>query len=843
MGRFSDSRLNLHNPTLTATLPSYPSSLLPSSPPFDCLLPSTSSKRSVPSSSLAPVTSPTAIPSAKRVKPMPAPADVPPAVGKLQQTINDDVLLLKRLGWEKFIQHKRRYDDFNDLDNINHRARQLLRQYKFHGAPAIMQSQHWSKAQLDAMIQRGAHKSCYEHLDFLEEEFLDMIEKGQWLVLPYKVVRDLLPNLRLSPPGVVPQRNRRPRWIGDYSWSGVNEDTVPLAPTHAMQFGNAIHRILRHLLLANPIHGPVSLSKFDIADGFYRIKLNARDIPTLGVVFPSKSVREPLVALPLVLPMGWVNSPPIFCAATETAADLANNNLRLPSSPLQPHHLDTLASSIPIPDSTEWPSRPSMQSPTVGANDAASSPGPPPTADPSLRHLKNSLQYIDVYMDDFVALAQPSSQQHVRTTLLHAIDTILRPLSPDDPLCRREPVSMKKLLAGDCTWSTIKLILGWLIDTVNLTISLPPHRVARLQEILDSVPPSQKRISVKKWHKVLGELRSMSLALPGAKHLFSHMQEALSHRKGHRIALKKGVHAAIKDFQWLANNIASRPTRIPEIIPLLPSVLGDHDASKDGAGGILFPAATVNMRQPHQHQHIIIWRAKWPQDIINNLVTSDNPHGTVTINDLELAGGLLHLDAAVHNFDVRERTVLTRTDNNSSLFWQRKGSTTTTACPAYLLRLFGIHQRYHRYVPRHDYLPGQANVFADPASRLFHLSDSDFLDYFTATFPQKLSYRLWTPRKQTFSAVISALRRKTSRMESALVAPAPPVATGDNGSYSQTSWPSIPFSKPSKTKYPSSKCSRVDFEPDNYPQANIPYALERLRITYGQLAKRSSSWA
>ena len=44
-----------------------------------------------------------------------------------------------------------------------------------------------------------------------------MIEKGQWVVLPYSVAKVLL-GLRLSPPGVKVERDQRPRWIGDYSF-------------------------------------------------------------------------------------------------------------------------------------------------------------------------------------------------------------------------------------------------------------------------------------------------------------------------------------------------------------------------------------------------------------------------------------------------------------------------------------------------------------------------------------------------------------------------------------------------------------------------------------------------
>ena len=54
----------------------------------------------------------------------------------------------------------------------------------------------------------------------------------------------------------------------------------------------------------------------------------------------------------------------------------------------------------------------------------------------------------------------------------------------------------------------------------------------------------------------------MSLALPGAHNLFSHMQLALVNCLGQRIALKKGVHHALDDFRHLFEDVANRPTRI-----------------------------------------------------------------------------------------------------------------------------------------------------------------------------------------------------------------------------------------------------------------------------------------
>ena len=95
-----------------------------------------------------------------------------------------------------------------------------------------------------------------------------------------------------------------------------------------MQFGHALDRILRELILSDPALGPVQLPKLDISDGFYRVNLNIDDIPKLGVAFSTKPGEPHLVVFPLVLPMGWKNSPPIFSAATETIADLTNYRIK-----------------------------------------------------------------------------------------------------------------------------------------------------------------------------------------------------------------------------------------------------------------------------------------------------------------------------------------------------------------------------------------------------------------------------------------------------------------------------------------------------------------------------------
>ena len=107
-----------------------------------------------------------------------------------------------------------------------------------------------------------------------------------------------------------------------------------------------------------------------------------------------------------------------------------------------------------------------------------------------------------------------------------------------------------------------------------MTITLPPHCVARLNEIVSSIPCTQHRLGVDKWHHVLGELRSMALALPGARGVFSQMKEALCHVKGKRVTLSTGVHEALSDFKWLAEDVENFPTRMYKIVLLRPTVEG-----------------------------------------------------------------------------------------------------------------------------------------------------------------------------------------------------------------------------------------------------------------------------
>ena len=132
----------------------------------------------------------------------------------------------------------------------------------------------------------------------------------------------------------------------------------------------------------------------------------------------------------------------------------------------------------------------------------------------------------------------------------------------------------------------------------------------------------------------------------------------------------------------------------------------------------------------------ILWRRKFPKNIQQQIVTWSNPTGTLTNSDFELTGNIAHMDILAQFADVRERTIHNSSDNVASVYWLRKGSTTTTGAAAYHLRLQSLHQQQHRYVPCHDYIPGWANEMADICSRAWHLSNDQLLSHFDQNIPQ-----------------------------------------------------------------------------------------------------------
>jgi len=727
----------------------------------------------------------------------------PGELGKLAQRNAKD---LARLGWSTFFHQQQHPTSIHpSLHTIPHPTAQYLSRLACTGAPTISTTRPWTLELKDAAFQRGPHISAKEHSSFLMEGTYEYTSMCYWTVLPYSAVRHL-PQLRLAPAGVVPQRERRPCPIMDYSYYNTNPSFLPIAPDHAMQFGRALPRILQRLAYCNPVFGPPLLAKIDLADGYYRVPVSATASLHLAVVLPPDKGSGNLIALPLSLPMGWNHSPPYFCVYTELVADLANSQ----SYPVE----------HPVLAQTQLFQEPQRQFYT-SAQVLGTSTVPP-------------LQYTDVYLDDFITIAQQPLHLPAMNNLLHSLYNVFID-RPDDS--RRQLVSTKKLQQGDATFSTKKRILGWDLDTVNMTNTLPQHRLDSLKNMLhDMIPKSCT--SRKKWHKLLGTLRSTTPALYGASHALSILQHALTDTTNHRIRLTPLIREVLRHWLHLAQQASDNPAPLAAVVPTHPTILAATNASKVGMGGFW-----VNAPSPTQPSgEYYLWRHAFSDAVKQSLITADNPSGTVTINDLELMAIITGAVLASNNTKQLHPTILQAADNTAAIAWARRGSTTSISAPAFLLHHFGQLRQAKPFAFHPVYTPGSSNTLADCCSRSFDLSNMEFLTHIQRLYPVKSSWKLVTPPSELTSQLSYSLFGKLHRQASTPPAAQQTTPPGTCGKTSALASSLTPNWWTLMTLFPCCNSSPSVIDEVSLLPAGLQSALAPWKAPFVPWARRSPHW-
>jgi hypothetical protein len=107
--------------------------------------------------------------------------------------------------WDEFVPKVRdaRGDIHPNVGQVPHPVAHLLNRFCISSAPVACSGTPWTFAQKSAALTRGPRQSARQHIPFLRQEVVDMIHKGQWTLLPARLVLNEL-QLRISPLGVVP---------------------------------------------------------------------------------------------------------------------------------------------------------------------------------------------------------------------------------------------------------------------------------------------------------------------------------------------------------------------------------------------------------------------------------------------------------------------------------------------------------------------------------------------------------------------------------------------------------------------------------------------------------------
>ena len=159
----------------------------------------------------------------------------------------------------------------------------------------------------------------------------------------------------------------------------------------------------------------------------------------------------------------------------------------------------------------------------------------------------------DVFIDDIVTFGidSPKNRPRLLAATPLAIDTVARPIDPNEPLPRTTFISKTKATAEGAL-EEVKTVLGWVLNTRRLTISLPAHKfIAWSSEMKTIIAKGSS--SLKELKRVLGRLSHAASILPMARHFLSRIRYANSrmyrHEKEYRLNKKciSGLTALPRD--------------------------------------------------------------------------------------------------------------------------------------------------------------------------------------------------------------------------------------------------------------------------------------------------------
>jgi len=336
--------------------------------------------------------------------------------------------------------------------------------------------------------------------------------------------------------------------------------------------------------------------------------------------------------------MGWSESPPLFCKASKTARDIAQEKLD-DQKPLKPHPLE------------HYCLLKNLQLPQIEQIDSDS-----------------MTKLLEVYMDDFIGLAQAllmGELMHFTRAVLSGIHTIFPPPGPTDDQ-NDKPISVKKLQQGDGQWDTQKEILGLLFDGITKCMKLPMEKVTKIWKTLLQIT-WVKCIRLGELEKLNGKLMHATIRIPNGQGLLSPLIATISTKgqsrgyKDRTVQLNSDTKQALIDWTTLLEMANRQPTLYADLVPAPANYGGYCNASRNSAGRVWFG---LDRQLPP-----IIWRLEFPKEIQQQLISQDNPCGNISNLDLEMVRLILQWLVLENFANLAHMHVVCWCDNTPTVSW------------------------------------------------------------------------------------------------------------------------------------------------------------------------------
>ena len=347
----------------------------------------------------------------------------------------------------------------------------------------------------------------------------------------------------------------------------------------------------------------------------------------------------------------------------------------------------------------------------------------------------------EVYIDDTFCAFLKRDRQRGSAIIPFVTWIFGRPVHEDEPLPRADVLSLKKFVA-EATPSEQKIILGWMLDTRRLLLSLPDDKVDSWRHSIRALLATEW-VSGSELETTIGRLNHVGYILPLCRHFLADLRYALQVAKRRRGGTVRFTEHQRADLEIWMEFLEDARTGVS--LNLLtfrdPTHVFRVDACEHGVGGYCLDTG-------------LAWRWEIPEDL----------RYRVTLNGLEFLGGYLMLAlAASHHRIQPEACVLVQGDSTSATGWMKKSN-------------FAVEDRpFHRWVARSlarllmgvsarlfsQWFPGDLNNIADCLSRDHHMTDSNLESHMHLHFPTQITptFTICQLPPDALSAVICEMRK------------------------------------------------------------------------------------
>ena len=575
-------------------------------------------------------------------------------------------------------------------------------------------------------LRYGNHPSMHTHSDLVWRRLVEDLAWGRVVVLHKSMARGIK-HIRVSPLAVAESKDKK-RVILDLSYgkggpqrgrTGVNGDTnfdgAPLC-----EVGGVLTNVLRRICALRDAVGtkvPVYTAKMDVKDAFRRIHVEWEKAPVFAYTVGN------LLVIDFRMPFGWRNSPGWWSL---TASAVAHS-----------HRNTNLYNAVVLPDACAIAEGVSVVPPPKDSAAAGAPEGV--TVEPFAGDPINGNFDSEMYVDDMISTEACPRGNEARLIVAtkSAVSDHLRMLgsSQANPV----PVMSQKKLTD---WLVAQEILGFVVDTQKMSISVPARKIDEIQTLLKEWPSTRQEAKAKQVWSLTGKLRHIATVLRPGRYMvwrlefctgvanLDHVQSVV--QKETTVRLNEEFHADLGWWKWAVQQ-ASLLAGVSLYSPFYDHVHWPptrhwlSDATLKAIGGLCLESRT--------------W---WRYDLSHeeqsraDIVAACAKHNKLSINLLELLAMVVtaYVMVAVKGDRpaVHGEPVLMRGDSMSAVTWVNRCGGTRNPRAAFIMRWLGVLEMEAGWCLESAHIAGATNVLADGITR-----------WNRADIPQKLSLLFPSP--------------------------------------------------------------------------------------------------